>query len=327
MTSRSGGACSSLRSARVRAFAKLNLGLKVLGKRPDGYHELRTVYQTISLADTLELEFTPSRRTAIDLRSSLDIPDNLVARAARLVMDTTRSTGRLSMRLTKRIPMGAGLGGGSTDAAAVLLALPALAGRCIPMPDLLGMATELGSDVPFFLLAGTAVALGRGTELYPLPDAAPWRGLLVAPGLHVSTAQAYAALGRELTLLLPLDILSSFQSYVWAVGSGAPAEVWPAPVENDFEDVVFRQHPQLRSLKRQLKRMGAEPALMTGSGSAIFGIFRSPARWKQALRSFGEQQVFAIAPVSRARYRSSWWRSLRAHVEERIWPPQSRYAR
>ena len=315
------------RRARVRAFAKLNLGLKVLGRRPDGYHELRTVLQTIDLADTLEFDFTPARSATINLTSVPEIRDNLVARAAGLVLDATRSSGRLAIRLTKRIPMGAGLGGGSSDAAAVLLALPVLIGKRLPAAELLRLAASLGSDVPFFLLGGTVVGLGRGEELYPLPDAAPFHGVLVAPGIHVSTAQAYAALGRELTLLPPPDILSVFQSCAWASGLGTRSRAWPAPVENDFEEAVFRQHPRLRLIKRKLKQMGAEPALLTGSGSALFGVFGSHVQSKGALRLFDEEQVFTIASVSRARYRASWWRNLRAHIDERAWPPQSRYSR
>jgi 4-diphosphocytidyl-2-C-methyl-D-erythritol kinase len=117
------------RRARVPALAKINLDLRVLSKRPDGYHELRTIFQTISLADRLEIEYTPARQTSIELDDPLVIPDNLVVRAARAVMPAIGAKGRVAIRLEKRIPMGAGLGGGSSDAAAVLLALPALAGR------------------------------------------------------------------------------------------------------------------------------------------------------------------------------------------------------
>src|SRR5204862_2271285 len=114
----------AVRRARVRALAKINLDLRVLGKRPDGYHELRTIFQTISLSDRLDIAFTPARTTEIELESSVDIADNLVTRAARMCLDEMRLTGRVELRLEKRIPMGAGLGGGSSDAAAVLLTLP-----------------------------------------------------------------------------------------------------------------------------------------------------------------------------------------------------------
>ena len=127
--------------ARVRALAKINLGLKILDKRPDGFHELRTVFQTISLGDVLDLEFAPARRTVIE--ATPDIPDNLVVRAAQCAFDAMRKTGRLKVRLTKKIPMGAGLGGGSSDAAAILLALPVLAGRRLSVETLLQLGAAL----------------------------------------------------------------------------------------------------------------------------------------------------------------------------------------
>ena len=135
---------SRARLARVRALAKINLDLRVLGKRPDGYHELRTVFQTISLADTIDIAFTPATKTAIALQDALDIADNLVKRAARLAMEAMRITGHVEMRLEKHIPMGAGLGGGSSDAAAVLLALPVLAGRSLDVPRLCELGAGTG---------------------------------------------------------------------------------------------------------------------------------------------------------------------------------------
>jgi len=133
---------SLTRRARVRALAKINLELRVLGQRPDGYHELRTIFHTISLADSIEIAFTPARRTTIELVDDLHIADNLVTRAARAAMDAMRLTGHVEMRLKKRIPMGAGLGGGSSDAAAVLLALPVLAGRSLAI----GRLCQLGEQ-------------------------------------------------------------------------------------------------------------------------------------------------------------------------------------
>src|SRR5437660_5176558 len=139
------------RRARVRSFAKLNLDLRVIGKRPDGYHELRTVFQTISLADTLDIEFTPARRTFIELAGNLHIPNNLVVRAAEALVERAGVRGEIRFGLTKRIPMGGGLGGGSSNAAAVLLTLPVLAGKAVRMEELGEMGAEMGSDVPFFL--------------------------------------------------------------------------------------------------------------------------------------------------------------------------------
>jgi len=185
------------RRVRLRSLAKVNLDLRVLHKRADGFHELRTVFQTISLADTIAIEYEPSRRTVLEMDDPLAIPDNLVLRAARVALAGMKMHARLRFKLRKRIPMGGGLGGGSSNAAAVLLALPVLAGRSIPFDRLLDLGAELGSDVPFFLTGGTAVALGRGTEFYGLPEVAAEPMLVVASGIHVATGPAYAALGRS----------------------------------------------------------------------------------------------------------------------------------
>ncbi len=312
---------STPRRATVPALAKINLDLRVLGKRPDGFHELRTIFQTISLADRLEIAFARSRRSEVVLDDPLAIPDNLAARAARLVLDAMRVNGRVEMRLIKRIPMGAGLGGGSSDAAAVLLALPALAGRALPLDSLAAIAAELGSDVPFFLLGGRAAAIGRGTELFPLPDAGLAQGLLLAPGIHVNTAQAYRDLSPRLTTDLQRNKIYSFQSLTWDTDGRL------AGMRNDFEEVVFEQHPGLAAIKKRLVRAGATAALMTGSGSAVFGLFPDREATRRAAESLGDIQSFRIAMVSRARYRSIWRRALAEHAEPTTWPPQSRYSR
>jgi 4-diphosphocytidyl-2-C-methyl-D-erythritol kinase len=228
------------------------------------------------------------------------------------------------MQLRKRIPMGAGLGGGSSDAAAVLLALPVLTGRPLPLAELGELGQQLGSDVPFFLLGGRAVGIGRGSELFPLPDSPAARGLLLAPQLHVNTAQAYRDLSPRLTTESSQNKIFSFQSHTWELGGWAPAE-------NDFEAVVFEQHRPLAALKKRLIQAGASPAMMTGSGSALFGLFRNSAEVSRAIQlvkhSAEDVQSFPITLVSRARYRSQWWRSLDEHLNRRLWPPQSRYAR
>jgi 4-diphosphocytidyl-2-C-methyl-D-erythritol kinase len=312
------------RRARLRALAKINLDLRVLGRREDGYHELRTVFQTISLADTLEIAFTPGRRSSIELAEN-QIPDNLVLRAAQAVMDAPRRPGRVEMRLSKRIPMGAGLGGGSSDAAAVLLALPVLAGGELSLPDLCRMGRDLGSDVPFFLLGGRAVGIGRGTELFPLPDGAAQMGVLAAPGIHVSTAEAYRLLDASLTTELQENKMFSFQSLAWGWESGRPAV-------NDFEAVVFPVDGRIARLKRSLMRSGAVQASMTGSGSAVFGLYRTAESAARAMTSLSGNdlaggRVFRIHLVSRARYRSLWWRALQEHTGANVWPPRSRYLR
>ena len=315
------------RRASLLAFAKINLDLRVLYRRADNYHELRTIFQTISLADRLRIAFTPSRKTGIQISSGVDIPDNLILRAARACLDAMRLTGQIEFELDKRVPMGAGLGGGSSDAAAVLLALPVLAGRVLKWPVLIKLAEELGSDVPFFLLGGTAVALGRGSELYPMPDRPQRPGLVVAPDVHVSTPEAYRRLTAQLTSESHQNKIVSFQSKAWHESAGLSAEDDLPTGENDFENVVFEQHPALKSIKRRLLKLGAKPALMSGSGSAVFGLFPERDKVDRALQSFREERVFPITLVSRATYRSEWWKRLKSHTRENLWPPQSRYAR
>jgi 4-diphosphocytidyl-2-C-methyl-D-erythritol kinase len=308
------------RRARVRALAKINLDLRVLGARPDGFHELRTIFQTISLADTVEIAFTPARKTTIDLHDSLRIADNLMVRAARLAMEAMRVTGRVAMTLTKRIPMGAGLGGGSSDAAAVLLALPVLAGRALDLPKLSSLAEQLGSDVGFFLLGGTAVGIGRGSELFPLPDSPARHAVVVAPGVQINTAQAYRDLSPRLTMESQQNKIFSFQSQTWDRDSLASAA-------NDFEAVVFEQHPALAAVKKRLVRSGATLAMMTGSGSAVFGLFQDRNGVSRAIDSLREEQTFRVSLVSRARYRSLWWRAMREHTRPGIWPLQDQHVR
>ncbi len=300
----------------VPSFAKLNLDLRVLGKRPDGYHELRTIFQTVSLRDTLSIEFDFAKRTQIDLSSSINIADNLVVRSAKTVLDHLKVKAWVRFALTKRIPMGAGLGGGSSNAAAVLTALPALAGRRIPMADWVRLAESLGSDVPFFLYGGTAVGLGRGTELYPLPDRPTQFAVVVSTGIHVSTADAYRALNFPVTnsLTSPVEspILGEFQTIAWGLSRSnlASSDLGRLPLKNDFEGAVFKTHPELPTAVRKLRRYGAKPALMTGSGSALFGIFGSATEAREAAARFPAGTAFPVRFVSRRQYRSSWCRAL-----------------
>jgi 4-diphosphocytidyl-2-C-methyl-D-erythritol kinase len=308
---------SLTRRARVRALAKINLELRVLAERPDGYHELRTIFHTISLADSIDIAFTPARRTIIELVDDLHLDDNLAARAARVAMDAMRLTGHVEMRLKKRIPMGAGLGGGSSDAAAVLLALPVLAGRGLAMDRLRQLGEQLGSDVPFFLLGGAAVGIGRGTELFPLPDGRPLSGVLVSPGIHISTAGAYARLNSRLTSESQQNKMVTFQSRVWDGGVSRAAC-------NDFETVAAEQHGIIGAIKKRMLRARASMALMTGSGSAVYGIFPGSAQASEVFRVFRKEKAFRFSLVSRARYRAMWWRTLEEHITAKVWPPRNR---
>lgn len=305
----------------VKAFAKINVGLKVLYKRPDNYHELRSIFQTISLADDITIEWRKQRTTTISLDDPLGIPDNLMVRAAKLVLEETKRTGAVRMSLKKRIPMGGGLGGGSTDAAAVLMGLPALVGKPIAAGRLAELAVQLGADVPFFLLGGTALGLGRGEELYTLPDLPQTKGVLVCPKVHVSTVEAFRTLAREpyvqLTSPLGSRILEGFQVLARSVTAQRPVGEWATLCENDFEPAVFRQHPNLKKIKRKLVRLGAMPAVMTGSGAALFGFFDTHRAAEEARRSFGEEslsgeQAHRFTLVNRKQYAEHWQRAIEA---------------
>jgi 4-diphosphocytidyl-2-C-methyl-D-erythritol kinase len=303
----------------VPSLAKLNQDLRVLHKRRDGYHELRTIFQTVSLRDTLTIDFEPGKRGSIELNSSADIPDNLVLRAAHLAADELKIRANLRIWLKKKIPMGAGLGGGSSNAAAVLIALTALAGKQVPLSELVRLGEQLGSDVPFFLYGGTALGLGRGTELYPLPDQPPRSALIISTGVHVSTAEAYRVLGREaqdeenhnvtnaLTSSREFPILREFQVVAWNLNE---SDLHQLSLVNDFEKPVFKTHRELAAVARKLRRWGARPALMTGSGSAIFGVFQAENELKAATAQFPPGTAFPVSFVSRRQYRSLWRRAL-----------------
>jgi 4-diphosphocytidyl-2-C-methyl-D-erythritol kinase len=324
-----------VRRAKLRSLAKINLDLRVLHKNPDGYHELRSVFQTISLADTIGIEFEKSRRTDLSIDDPDAIPDNLILRAAKAALDAMKINARVRFSLRKQIPMGGGLGGGSSNAAAVLMALPVLAGKPLPMEARAELASALGSDVPFFLLGGTAAGLGRGAELYPLADLRPEPLLVVSAGLHVATGPAYSALGRGLTFAGSSRSINNFQAFVRALGVGRSAGQASAFSANDFEAAVFRQHPQLETIGEKLWKLGAMGVRMTGSGSAMVGIFGSREQRDrvrsllQRDRVFRECRVFPASLVSGARYRRLWCRQLAAHLgpDENLWPPQSRYER
>jgi 4-diphosphocytidyl-2-C-methyl-D-erythritol kinase len=207
--------------------------------------------------------------------------------------------------------MGAGLGGGSSNAAAVLMALPALAGKAIPAADRVRLAESLGSDVPFFLLGGTALGLGRGTELYPLPDQPARFAVVISTGVHVSTADAYRALGRNVTDSLTSQsesfILREFQTIAWTLDDSSLDHF---PLKNDFEEPVFGMHGELSAITRKLRRLGARPAQMTGSGSAVFGVFEPPAAARLAASKFPAGTAYPVRFVTRQQYRSLWRRAL-----------------
>ncbi len=294
-----------MREVRIPAFAKINLRLEILGKRADGYHELRTIFQSVSLHDELRLRGSRHPGIALTIRGSEPLSQepfhkNLVYRAADALRHELRIRSGVEIELHKKIPAGRGLGGGSSDAAAALLGYLCLTRRKLPTARLLEIAASLGADVPFFLLGGRALGIGRGDEIYPLPDIAKQHILIVSPrDIHVPTLEAYRwvkapALRATLTKGAANPTLWKFCALCWSTqGSG---------LANDFERPVFRRYPRLDRIKRVLLQRGASEASLAGSGSAVFGIFPSPALARRAAVGFPHDQTFVCETLSRDRY-------------------------
>jgi 4-diphosphocytidyl-2-C-methyl-D-erythritol kinase len=301
-----------MREVRIPAFAKINLRLDILGKRADGYHELRTIFQTISLHD--ELVLRRSRQPGISLSVHGDqrlsyepLRKNLVYRAVEALRRELKLRIGVEIELHKKIPAGGGLGGGSSDAAAALLGYLRLSGKRLPQARLIEIAATLGADVPFFLFGGRALGVNRGDEIYPLADIPKRLLVVVAPrDLHVSTADAFRWVAApsltptrsgsrlQLTKSRSHSKLWEFCALCWsAQGSG---------LSNDFERPVFQRHPRLAHIKRALLRRGATEASLAGSGSAVFAVFPSPALARRAAVEFLDDQIFVCETISRDRY-------------------------
>jgi 4-diphosphocytidyl-2-C-methyl-D-erythritol kinase len=294
-----------MRAVHLPAFAKINLCLDILGKRPDGYHELRTIFQSISLHDTLE--FHSLQKPGIDLvirgnpaLESEPVERNLVYRAVDALRRDQKMRSGVRVELEKRIPTGRGLGGGSSDAATALAGYARFIGREIgreiPTARLIEIAASLGADVPFFLLGGRALGVSRGDEIYPLPDAPPRAVLVVSPQkIAVATEDAFRWIGRRLTKRRSPSKLWRFCALCWS-----PRE---SGLSNDFEAAVFKRYPRLAAIKRTLLQRGAAEAALAGSGSAVFGIFRNPAHARRAAQWFPKDQTFVCETLSRESYR------------------------
>jgi 4-diphosphocytidyl-2-C-methyl-D-erythritol kinase len=292
-----------MREVRIPAFAKINLRLDILGKRADGYHELRTIFQTISLHDDLRLRASTQPGISLSIQGNVALSrepfqKNLVYRAVDALRRELKIRAGVEIELRKTIPAGRGMGGGSSDAAAALLGYLRLTGRKLPLPRLLEIAASLGADVPFFLFGGRALGTSRGNEIYPLPDIPKLSVLIVSPrDIHVPTPDAYRWLkARPLTLTKSAadPKLWEFCALCWSTqGSG---------LSNDFERPVFRRHPRLDQIKRALLQRGAAEASLAGSGSAVFGVFPSPTMARRAAVGFPDDQTFVCETLSRDRY-------------------------
>ena len=296
----------------ARAYAKVNLDLRVLGTRTDGFHELRTVFQTIEMHDTLVCAGRPGPFEITCRVPGVPVDEsNLVWKAAARLWDALGRSGPpadAAIVLEKVIPLQAGLGGGSADAAAALRALSRLWGGA-PLPLLREVAAGLGADVPFFLSGGTALGLGRGEEIYPLVDLPSHAVVIVRPPFGVSTAEAYSWYDEDK-----------------AAGLREPRELqmlpvpWPtraAQMIDDLEPPVVRRHPEIVLLRQALREGGAIAAAMSGSGSSVFGLYRSRVVAAKVLKplSKGGARAILTRTLSRGEFERRSKPTIRRHAQ------------
>ena len=289
----------------VPSFAKINWTLEVLGKRTDGFHELLTVLQSISLAD--QISFEPASGgvcLTTEGRPVSQGPDNLVHKAARLLQAAAETRGGIRVHLKKNVPVGGGLGGGSSNAAVTLLTLNELWGCNLPRKELMRMGAELGSDVPFFLEGGTALCSGRGEKVKPLPDLRrEFSILIVYPRFEVSTAEAYGSLDSspyaEVDLLTRPDLNTTIRRFCEVLEAGE----WSA-LKNDLEGPIFSRHPVLARMKRDLLGVGCEFGMLSGSGSALFAVSseNTLVRGRDLLSETGAVDAVLCQALSREKY-------------------------
>ncbi len=315
----------------VRSFAKINIGLRIGPARADGFHELRTVYQTVEMHDMVRV--TVARGSGIEIRSShASVPadeSNTCYRIADRVLRALHERAKVTIAIDKKLPVQGGLGGASSNAIAALCGLERALKRQLSCENRLRIAAEVGSDVPLFLIGGTILGTGRGEEVFPLDDMPALDCVVATPDVGVSTPQAFAAWDRlaeadaKLTTPGKSSTMNGFSHTVcaWLRGSstGVPSgagdraealllDLVRTGIENDFERVVFSQYPELRDVKRALERAGAPYASLSGSGSTVYGLFASKADAKKAAARLVEEGIRAQA--TRTLTRREYWRKM-----------------
>src|SRR5579872_548688 len=322
----------------VRSFSKINLGLRIGGFREDGFHRLLTVYQTIALHDVVRVRV--ERGAGIEIRcDDPRVPkdeSNTCYRMIERALTVLNAKGRVVIEIEKRLPVQGGLGGASGNGVAALLALERSLKKELPEPEKLRIASEVGSDIPLFLVGGTVLGAGRGEEVYPLPDLPAMPCVIAMPGIAVSTPKAFRdwdeSSDPKLTVGSASDRMLEFSRAVcaWLSAqsnaksgkglSGVPAvrrgraetpllDLVRTGIENDFEQVVFPKYPELREVKRVLERAGAFYASLSGSGSAVYGLFRTQASAENAAARLVKLGTAAQATMTLTR-RQYWKKFL-----------------
>jgi 4-diphosphocytidyl-2-C-methyl-D-erythritol kinase len=332
----------------VTSFAKINLGLRIGPLRQDGFHELRTVYQTIALHDVISVSV--GRGSGIEIRCDdprvpLD-STNTCFRIVERAMQALKARCRIVIEIEKRLPVQGGLGGASGNAVAALLGLERVLRKKLPAPERLRIAAEVGSDLPLFLIGGTVLGVGRGEEVYPLPDLPAIPCVVALPEIAVSTPKAFAdwdklcgggaaaregglrenakltpsthsdrmlEFSREISAWLSaVPIAGRRRSGVSAIGGGRAEnlllDLVRTGIENDFEKVVFPKYPEMREVKRVLEQSGARYASLSGSGSAIYGLFDSRGRAAAAAKKLSRYGTRAV--VTSILTRQQYWKAL-----------------
>jgi 4-diphosphocytidyl-2-C-methyl-D-erythritol kinase len=326
----------------LRSFAKINLGLYIGPLRADGFHELRTVYQTVELHDRVQVRL--ARGEGVEIRCADErVPKDATNTCYRIAERTMSALGmalgaksRVIVEITKHLPIQGGLGGASGNAVATMLGLERALKQQLPTAERLKVAADVGSDLPLFLVGGTVLGVERGEEVYPLPDLPSTPCVIATPEIGVSTPRAFADWDlRVAPKLTPSDPSARMKEFgrtlsAWLSGpawssskpgplSGAPARgggrvgnpllsLVQAGIANDFEEVVFLQHPELYEVKRALEQAGAKYASLSGSGAAVYGLFGSSSAAEKAVRALKKRGIPALA--TRTLTRQQYWKKL-----------------
>ena len=285
-----------MKQTTLKAYAKINLGLDVLGRLPNGYHEVKMIMQTVGIYDELTVEKTESGIVLTTDSGELAADEsNLVWKAAKLMMDTYHIQGGVKAHLSKHIPIAAGMAGGSTDAAAMLKAINLLYELNIPIRELMRISDVIGADVPYCVMGGTALAEGIGEKLSPLPAPPPCYLLVAKPDINVSTKYVYQHLDAE-----GIPHHPDIDGIIDAITQGS-LEGITKRLENVLEKVTIPAHPVIADIKAKMLSYGAQGSLMSGSGPTVFGIFADEATAREAYRRAVSDElarhIFLTTPV------------------------------